>query len=197
MFDIFDDRSPHYELTNTGDSPRLIELGPIVVDYDLPIERMLGDNGRARFVAAMEEFLEKPIRYAADYFPNSHEGRKGKQWRYPLLFRPMPLDEGWGLPHILSAIDEAGFFPEELPTLASLGPISESLWTVFGGRVFYIGVVGPNSLMKQPNDSSPCGLNLMPHKGELCPTEYRDEDGGVCGHTGESTWFLVRRKADD
>jgi hypothetical protein len=197
MFDIFDHNSPHYELENTGDSPRLIELGPIVVDYDLPIERMLGDNGRALFVAAMEEFLERPIRYAVDYFPNCHEGRTGKQWRYPLLFRPMPLDESWGLPHILSAIDEAGFFPEELPSLASLGPISESIYTVFGGRVFFVGAVGPNSLMKKPSHSVRYGLQLRPDEGELNVTEYRDEDGGHSGHSGQSTWFLVRRKADD
>jgi hypothetical protein len=101
------------------------------------------------------------------------------------------------LPHILSAIDEAGFFPEELPSLASLGPISESIYTVFGGRVFFVGAVGPNSLMKKPSHSVRYGLQLRPDEGELNVTEYRDEDGGHSGHSGQSTWFLVRRKADD
>jgi hypothetical protein len=167
MHDIFDTNGPHYTVQCTGDSPKLIELAPLVIDYRQPLERIIGPRGRELFVAAMEEFLEGPIRYAADYFPNCNGGRTGEQLRNLLLFRPMPLDEYWGLSHSLSAIDEAGFVPEELPSMARLAPLSECLWTLFGGRVFFISAIGPNSLMPSPNrkdDTRQYGLQLMPHE---------------------------------
>lgn len=196
-FRVFDTSGPHYTVENTSDSPKLIELAPLFVDYRQPLERMIGPRGRENFVGAMEEFMEGPVRYAADYFPNCNEGRTGQEWRNLLLFRPAPLDEPWGLPHILSAIDEAGFVPEELPSLLSLAPISESIWAVFGGRVFVIASVGPKSLITAPDDPTLYGLTLEPPCGRLRATWYGDEDGASGSHSGLITWYLVRRKADD
>lgn len=82
---------------------------------------------------------------AVDYFPNCNARRTGQQWRDLVPFRPAPLD--WGLPHILSSIDDAGLVPEELPSMASLAPLSECLWALFGGRAFFICSIGPNSLL--------------------------------------------------
>jgi hypothetical protein len=195
---MFETNQPNYKAECTGDSPMLIELAPMVIDYSLPLERMIGDEGRKIFVEGMEEFMEEPIRYAVDYFPNCKAGRTGKQWRNLLLFRPTPLDDRWGLPHILSVIDEAGFVPEELPSLASLAPISESLWTVFGGRAFFINSVGPNSLLARPNgESGKYGLCLQPFEPDLHVTSYVDEDGQSGGQSGCMTWYVVSRKADD
>jgi hypothetical protein len=195
MFDTTN--TPRYKAECTSNSPKLIELVPILIDYDQPLERMIGVTGRLLFVAAMEEFMDEPIRYAVDYFPNCKAGRTGKQWRNLLLFRPTPLDDRWGLPHILSAIDEAGFVPEELPSLARLAPLSESLWIIFGGRAFIINSVGPNSVMAKPDGASrKYGLGLQPFKGDLHVTSYGEEDGTM-GLTGSMTWYVVSRTADD
>ena len=194
---MFATNTPHCKAECTGNSPKLIELAPILIDYGQPLERMIGVTGRHLFVAAMEEFMEGSIRYAVDYFPNCMAGRTGKQWRNLLLFRPTPLDDRWGLQHILSAIDEADFVPEELPSLARLAPISEGLWTVFGGRAFIINSVGPNSLLAKPNgESGKYGLGLQPLEGDLHVTSYGEEDGTM-GLTGSMTWYVVSRKADD
>lgn len=84
--------------------------------------------------------------------------------------------------------------------MASLAPLSECLWTLFGGRVFFINAVGPNSLLSPPKrekDPTRYGLQLMPYEGELGMAAYGEEDDLSGGHDGCMNWYVVSRKADD
>lgn len=174
----------------TAQSPTLIELVPVVINYDMTVEKMMADYHPFEYM--MQECADEPIGYAADYFPGCKEGRIGKQTRELLLFRPVPDGEYWGLSQIQAAIDKAGYVAEELPSLAALFPFADSLWDLFGNKIGFIHAVGPHSIW-QPPDGAIIATFLYTGDGETHPWNWaRDLD-----RAKESDWFVVSRKTTD
>jgi len=175
----------------TDDTPRLIELAPILIDYDRTVEKMMEDP--EEFENIMLECTDGPIGYVTDYFPNCKEGRTGQQVRELLLFRPMRSDMVFGRPRILATIDEAGLVPEELPSLVSLMPIAADLWSVFGGKVQIIHTVGPNTLWQSASGHM-ISAYLDTADGSLHAESQYDEDDERPGVADIFGWIVVSRK---
>lgn len=177
----------------TDQSPTLIELVPVIIDYDLTVEKMMADYHPFEYM--MEECADRPIGYATDYFPGCKEGRTGKQTRELLLYRPVPIGEYWGLSQIQTAIDLAGYVAEELPSLAALFPFVDSLWDLFGHKVSFIHAVGSHSIWQHP-DGAIIGTFLYPNDGETHPWDWRwrrDQSG----EGQNDNWYVVSRKPTD